>query len=111
MAARCPPATNRADQLRIGVDVDVLIDFAKRSPEARFAIDDETGRSVDLLLIAAFETPDLRPAGLPDAQTRRWPSFGPHRKRLLPPRREPLVAIRARSGGGQMARTSSRPWT
>lgn len=62
MGARCHPGIDTATKHRIDGDVDQLITFARRYPNARFSIDDETGSSVDLLLIAATEMRTCAPA-------------------------------------------------
>jgi hypothetical protein len=62
MGARCTPGADSVTQQQIGADVDVLISFAGRYPDARFTIDDETGRALDLLLIARDEMQTCAPA-------------------------------------------------
>lgn len=55
MAALCFPNLDDAAQRRIESDVDLLVTFAGRYPDATFPIDDETGRSLGLLLVARNE--------------------------------------------------------
>jgi len=62
MGARCTLRADRAAQAQIGRDVDELISFAARYPDARFTVDGENGRALDLLLIARDEMSACAPA-------------------------------------------------
>lgn len=62
MGNRCKPSADARSVSLIGTDVDVLIDFAARFPDARFSIDGEDGQSLNLLLIAADEMRVCAPA-------------------------------------------------
>lgn len=55
MAERCTPGAGIAAEAQIGHDVDQLITFAKTYPDARFTVNDENGRALDLLFIARNE--------------------------------------------------------
>lgn len=48
--ARCVPG--RAGASGLERDAEVILDFARRYPDARFPIDDETGRTLSLLMTA-----------------------------------------------------------
>lgn len=62
MGARCTPHADPAAQAQIGRDVDQLITFAARYPDARFTVDGENGHALNLLLIARDETGTCAPA-------------------------------------------------
>lgn len=62
MGARCTPRADPAAQAQIGRDVDELITFAARYPDARFTVDGENGRALNLLLIARDEMGTCAPA-------------------------------------------------
>jgi len=62
MGARCKSDPDAASERQIGHDVDQLITFARNYPDARFIVDDENGRSLDLLLIARDEMRTCAPA-------------------------------------------------
>ena len=55
MGAVCTRDADEATQVRIETAVDLLVEFALRYPNATFQIDDETGRSLGLLLVARNE--------------------------------------------------------
>lgn len=50
LAKECEKPETARSYPRIGQDVDVVLSFARRYPEGRFAIDDETGNRLSLLL-------------------------------------------------------------
>lgn len=75
MGARCTPSADVAAQHRIGTDVDLLIGFARRYPDARFSVDGEDGRALDLLLIAATEMRGCAPAAARRAEQALPPQF------------------------------------
>ena len=57
IGARCgPAAADPATLQQLAADVEVIVSFAQRYPDALFTIDDETGRSLSLLLVARDET-------------------------------------------------------
>lgn len=88
MGARCVSSADAAAQRRIGTDVDRLIGFARRYPDARFTVDGEDGRSLDLLLIAATEMRSCAPAAARRAE------------QALPPRYRSPAPTAAPPGGG-----------
>ncbi len=62
MGARCTPRADPAAQAQIGRDVDELITFAARHPDAHFTVDGEDGQALDLLLIVRDEMGTCAPA-------------------------------------------------
>ncbi|MFE1310495.1 hypothetical protein [Streptomyces sp. NPDC058755] len=50
--ARCKPEADREARVRLRADADVIVAFARRYPNAAFPVDDETGRTLSLLLVA-----------------------------------------------------------
>lgn len=63
IGARCgPTAADPAAQQQLAADAEVIVSFAERYPEALFTIDDETGRSLSLLLVARDELTVCAPA-------------------------------------------------
>lgn len=75
MGTRCTPSADVAAQHRIGTDVDLLIGFARRYPDARFSVDGEDGQALDLLLIAATEMRGCAPAAARRAEQALPPRF------------------------------------
>lgn len=51
LGTQCGPSA-RADLAAVDRDVSTILDFARRYPEGRFAVDDETGSVLSLLLVA-----------------------------------------------------------
>jgi hypothetical protein len=70
--ARAAPARSQATLDR---DVTVLLDFARRHPEGQFAIDDETGTSLSLLLVLRQDLGTCDPTALPVIESLLPPSF------------------------------------
>ena len=62
MGKLCTQNAGAVARHRIGLDVDRLISFARQFPDARFTIDEEDGRSLNLLLIAREEMQNCAPA-------------------------------------------------
>jgi len=62
MGARCTPHADPAARAQIGRDVDELVAFAARYPDARFTVDGENGQALNLLLIARDEMGTCAPA-------------------------------------------------
>lgn len=60
---KSPDATNQTALARPSVEA--IVDFARRYPNARFAIDDETGTTVALLLVAREALRTCAPALIP----------------------------------------------
>ncbi|AWK76806.1 hypothetical protein CBI38_35960 (plasmid) [Rhodococcus oxybenzonivorans] len=88
MAALCAPDTDEAAQRRIESDVDLLVAFARAYPDASFPIDDETGRSLGLLLIARKEMQVCAPdRGRPRRTPTAIPGRPRHRRRRAASRR------------------------
>lgn len=52
IAAQCRDGIDEAIRQRLDQDVEMMVGFSRRYPEARFPIDDEIGRPVGLLLVA-----------------------------------------------------------
>ncbi|MDX5961893.1 hypothetical protein SIM91_00765 [Rhodococcus opacus] len=75
MAALCAPDTDEAAQRRIESDVDLLVAFTRAYPDANFPIDDETGRSPGLLLIARKEMQVCAPTAAAHANAALPPQF------------------------------------
>ena len=60
--ARCRAEGGDAEQTALTRHVDTIIDFSRRYPDARFPIDDETGRTLSLLLVTRQSLRDCAPA-------------------------------------------------
>ncbi|MEU0680133.1 MULTISPECIES: hypothetical protein [Streptomyces] len=60
--ARCRAKGGDVEQAALTRDVDTIIDFSRRYPDARFPIDDETGRTLSLLLVTRQSLRDCAPA-------------------------------------------------
>lgn len=60
---KLPDATNQTALARPSVEA--IVDFARRYPNARFAIDDETGTTVALLLVAREALRTCAPSLIP----------------------------------------------
>jgi hypothetical protein len=65
---RDAPTSAGAGHGQVERHVAVLLDFARRHPQARFPIDDESGTSLSLLLVVRQELADCDPAHLPDVE-------------------------------------------
>ena len=76
LGTACAEAPTPAGDAHARIDrhVAVLLEFARRYPQARFPIDDESGTSLSLLLVVRQELEDCDPVHLPEVE------------RLLPPR-------------------------
>jgi hypothetical protein len=59
---QCKPGAVGGDQSRLARDADVILAFAQRHPSASFPIDDETGRTLSLLLVTRQALRDCAPA-------------------------------------------------
>lgn len=75
MGARCVAGAGVDAQRKVESDVATLITFARRYPDARFSIDGENGRSLNLLLIAATETRTCAPVAAGRAREALPPEF------------------------------------
>lgn len=75
MAERCTPGASIAAQAQIGHDVDRLITFARTYPDARFTVDDENGRALDLLFIARNDMRACAPAAAKRANQALPPQY------------------------------------
>ena len=60
--SRCRAKSGDVEQTALTRDVDTIIDFSRRYPDARFPIDDETGRTLSLLLVTRQSLRDCVPA-------------------------------------------------
>ncbi|MFF9136699.1 hypothetical protein ACF09G_03885 [Streptomyces albogriseolus] len=60
--ARCRAKGEGGKQTSLTRDIDTIIDFSRRYPDARFPIDDETGSTLSLLLVARQSMRDCAPA-------------------------------------------------
>lgn len=94
MGARCTPAADPAAQAQIGHDVDELITFAARYPDARFTVDGEDGQALNLLLIARDEMGTCAPAAAARANHALPPQY-----RATPSPTAPTAAATGASTG------------
>jgi hypothetical protein len=62
---RCAQPESTRSQPAVGRHVAVMLDFARRHPDAQFEIDDENGTSLSLLLVLQDELRECAPALLP----------------------------------------------
>ncbi|ALV33115.1 hypothetical protein [Streptomyces sp. CdTB01] len=60
--ATCHANGGGGKQTSLTRDVDTIIDFSRRYPDARFPIDDETGSTLSLLLVTRQSMRDCAPA-------------------------------------------------
>ncbi|KPC71789.1 hypothetical protein ADL35_32930 [Streptomyces sp. NRRL WC-3753] len=60
--AACGTNGGHSGRTSLTRDVDTVIDFSRRYPEARFPIDDETGSTLSLLLVTRQSMRDCAPA-------------------------------------------------
>lgn len=60
--ARCKPGASSKVQIGLARDADRIVAFARRYPNARFPIDDETGSTLSLLLVARQSLRTCAPA-------------------------------------------------
>ena len=59
---KCAPEFDTGVRRRLSAETDVILDFARRYPVARFRIHDETGSALSLLLVARNELRECSPA-------------------------------------------------
>ncbi|WP_033309277.1 hypothetical protein RFN58_35595 [Streptomyces iakyrus] len=59
---RCRAKDKSASQTSLTRDVDTIIEFSRRYPDARFPIDDETGTTLSLLLVTSQSMRTCAPA-------------------------------------------------
>lgn len=50
IGTRCKTGAGTSAQRQLTQDVDIILAFARRHPDARFPIDDETARSLSVLI-------------------------------------------------------------
>ncbi len=62
IAARCTPNADPDAQRHLDQDVDVILAFAGRHPNAEFPMDDETGHTLSLLLATRDDLSHCAPA-------------------------------------------------
>jgi hypothetical protein len=74
----CAQAAPARSQATLDRDVTVLLDFARRHPQGQFAIDDETGTSLSLLLVLRQDLGTCDPAAVPLVESLLPPSFRGH---------------------------------
>lgn len=58
----CTPQADDRARRHLARGVELIVNFARRHPDARFPIDDETGTTLSLLLVARNELRDCAPA-------------------------------------------------
>lgn len=63
----CTPQADARARQRLARGAEVIVSFARRHPAARFGIDDETGTTVSLLLVARNELRVCAPAAAASA--------------------------------------------
>lgn len=63
----CTPQADARARQRLARGAEVIVSFARRHPDARFRIDDETGTTVSLLLVARNELRVCAPAAAASA--------------------------------------------
>jgi hypothetical protein len=62
IGARCTPQAGDEAVRRLDHDADVVLDFARRYPNAEFTVDDESGHTLSLLLAVRDDLSHCAPA-------------------------------------------------
>jgi hypothetical protein len=75
LGKQCQEPEGKRSQPSINRDVDIILAFAKRYPEGRFPIDDETGSALSLLLVARNELRPCAPAAAARVDSALPPEF------------------------------------
>lgn len=75
IASQCRTGIDEASRQRMNQDVQLMIEFSRRYPDARFRIDDETGRPEGLLLVARNALERCAPEAAAKADSALPPEF------------------------------------
>ncbi|MEO5315391.1 hypothetical protein PV772_14930 [Pseudarthrobacter sp. CC12] len=75
LASQCQAGIDETTRQKLDQDVEMMVEFSRRYPDARFPIDDETGGPVGLLLVARNALERCAPESAAKADSALPPEF------------------------------------